>query len=216
MISPLALALSLSAASPAPTTPPLLLQQDSEPVSQGLDLPFTYVEVGLATLSGYEVDASSADVDLISVAASYELGTGVHGFVGGTTGTSFDTDPSITDASASTWFAGLGLHEPLAEDLVGFARLSLVGTDVDATAGGVGYSLSETNLVYSAGVRYLAKDRLELSVIGLLAADSGARLNIEASALYRVQPDIAIGLVTTLPGRDEDGDSLGLGLRWYF
>ena len=126
------------------------------------------------------------------------------------------TDPGITDTSASTWFAGVGLHEPLAEDLVGFARLSLVGTDVDATAIGTEYTLSETNLVYSAGVRYLAKDRLELSVIGLLAADSGARLNIEASALYRVQPDIAIGLVSTLPGRDEDGDSLGLGLRWYF
>ena len=216
MITPLALALSLTAASPAPTTPPLLLQQDTETASQGLDLPFTYVEVGLATLSGYQVDTSSADIDLISVAASYEFGTGVHGFVGGTTGTSFDTDPGITDTSASTWFAGVGLHEPLAEDLVGFARLSLVGTDVDATAIGTEYTLSETNLVYSAGVRYLAKDRLELSVIGLLAADSGARLNIEASALYRVQPDIAIGVVTTLPGRDEDGDSLGLGLRWYF
>ena len=216
MITPLALALSLTAASPAPTTPPLLLQQDTETASQGLDLPFTYVEVGLATLSGYQVDTSSADIDLISVAASYEFGTGVHGFVGGTTGTSFDTDPGITDTSASTWFAGVGLHEPLAEDLVGFARLSLVGTDVDATAIGTEYTLSETNLVYSAGVRYLAKDRLELSAIGLLAADSGARLNIEASALYRVQPDIAIGLVATLPGRDEDGDSLGLGLRWYF
>ena len=216
MISPLALALSLTATTPAPAAPPLLLQQDSEPVSQGLDLPFTYVEVGLATLSGYQVDTSSADIDLISVAASYEFGTGVHGFVGGTTGTSFDTDPGITDTSASTWFAGVGLHEPLAEDLVGFARLSLVGTDVDATAIGTEYTLSETNLVYSAGVRYLAKNRLELSAIGLLSADSGARLNVEASALYRVQPDIAIGLVATLPGRDEDGDSLGLGLRWYF
>ena len=51
MITPLALALSLTAASPAPTTPPLLLQQDTETASQGLDLPFTYVEVGLATLS---------------------------------------------------------------------------------------------------------------------------------------------------------------------
>lgn len=216
MICPLALALSLTATSPAPTAPLLPLQEGSESPSAGLDLPFTYVEVGLATLSGYQVDTTSADVNLVSVAASYEFGTGVHGFVGGTTGTSFDTDPGVTDTSASTWFAGVGLHEPLAEDLVGFARLSLVGTDVDATAAGVDYSLSETNLVYSAGVRYLAKDRLELSVIGLLAADSGARLNIEASALYRVQPDIAIGLVTTLPGRDEDGDSLGLGLRWYF
>lgn len=226
MICPLSLALSLAALSPGHETPvaPALaehLPALQETVDRGGQpqalLPYTYVEAGYGTLSGYSVDSVEADVDLLSVAGSLELTPSVHVFLGGATATSIDaSDPAITDTDVSTWFAGVGLNEDLTPNLSGFARLAVAGSSVEATAAGSPYKQSDSSLVYSLGARYFAFDSLELSLIALSAAESGAKINLEASALYRVQPDLGVGLVATMPGRDEDGDSLGLGIRWYF
>ena len=218
---PLALALASSPAAAASCTlaPPLpALQETVERGGQPRALlPYTYVEAGYGTLSGYSVDTVSADVDLLSVAGSLELTPTVHVFLGGATATSIDTsDPAITDTGVSSWFAGVGLNEDLTPNLSGFARVSVAGSSVEAMTPGGAYKESDSSLVYSLGLRYFAFDSLELSLIGLAAAESGAKVNLEVSALYRIQPDLGVGLVSTIPGREEDGDSIGLGVRWYF
>ena len=218
---PLALALASSPAATASCTlaPPLpALQETVERGGQPRALlPYTYVEAGYGTLSGYSVDTVSADVDLLSVAGSLELTPTVHVFLGGATATSIDTsDPAITDTGVSSWFAGVGLNEDLTRNLSGFARVSVAGSSVEAMTPGGAYKESDSSLVYSLGLRYFAFDSLELSLIGLAAAESGAKVNLEVSALYRIQPDLGVGLVSTIPGREEDGDSIGLGVRWYF
>ena len=220
---PLALALASSPAAAASSThspvPPLpALQETVERGGQPRALlPYTYVEAGYGTLSGYSVDTVSADVDLLSVAGSLELTPTVHVFLGGATATSIDaSDPAIRDTDVSTWFAGVGLNEDLTPNLSGFARVSVAGSSVEAMTPGGPYKESDSSLVYSLGLRYFAFESLELSLTGLAAAESGAKVNLEVSALYRIQPDLGVGLVSTIPGREEDGDSIGLGVRWYF
>ena len=75
MICPLPLALSLAALSPGHETPvaPALaehLPALQETVDRGGQpqalLPYTYVEAGYGTLSGYSVDSVEADVDLLA------------------------------------------------------------------------------------------------------------------------------------------------------
>lgn len=147
--------------------------------------------------------------------------------------------PRASRESSTTSFVGVGWNTALDRKLSLFARASILRSEQDATVeffdengnpatyfdvnDGVvkpvqpsAFRASSTALVSSLGLRYLAMDSLELSSIALLSDESGSRVNLELSALYRIRTDVGMGLVSTIPGRSGDGSQIGFGLRWYF
>jgi len=223
---------------PAPLTPlsgaPLQesVARGGQPASL---IPFSYVEVGYGTLSGFRPNAGiEADVQLLNLVGSLELSSMVHVFAGGglKTNADIESEGEISGTKFSRWFAGMGMHQALSESLTGFARISVSGESTraswlvqDPTNPGTytpqTYKASGSSAVYSVGLRsFLGASSegqgLELSLTANIADAPGAEVNFEAAMLHRATREIGVGLVASFPGDSDQGKFLGFGTRWYF
>lgn len=173
--------------------------QQREPLPE---LSYNYLQAGYQRIS---LDVGD-DGNGAAIGGALEFGENLYGFVSYGTA-SFDFGIDLNSLSI-----GAGYHTPISRSTDAFVTLAYV--DADASADGF-QSIGDNGFGATLGVRGMLNPRLELtasaSYVDLGNGNDGTSLG--GAGWYLFRRHLAVGFFADF---DDDGESYGVGLRWYF
>lgn len=173
--------------------------QQREPLP---DISYNYLQAGYQRIS---LDVGD-DGNGAAISGSLEFGENVYGFVSYGTA-SFDFGIDLNNLSI-----GAGYHTSISRSTDAFVAIAYV--DADARADGFA-SIGDNGFGASLGVRGMLNQQLELTA-SLTYTDLGNGVDgtsLGGAGWYLFRRHLALGFFADF---DEDGESYGVGLRWYF
>ena len=167
-----------------------------------VEISYSYIQGGYQEVS---LD-NGPDGDGFGIAGSFEFSDSMYAFASYGTA-SFDFGVDLDELAM-----GAGYHTRISESADVFAALAYIVADAGSNAFG---SLDENGFGATIGVRGMLSRRLELAAsIGYVDLGKGADgASLGGAAWYSLGSKLALGINADFA---EDGESYGVGVRWYF